>query len=663
MSVRARLAAAGLIHGTARPGPAAAAAGPGEPVSARVAQARSRARERGDRQRQALWPLGWAFIAIVVTASVQTHPLPGLRSAGLGVTLALAVYAAAVATAVTPGWARRGLAAQAVVIGLIGGAGVALAALQPHGPVELAAPMGVWIAAVRLPPAPAAAAAGTITAALAVVVGLTEHPPVQSAITATLVCLLLAVTGQFIRRGRESQDRTELLMAQLQDAREGEAAAAALAERSRIAGELHDVLAHSLSGLAIQLQGARKLAGREQVSDGLRATIERSAELTKAGLADAKQAVSALRGDRLPALDQLGALVDGFRRDTGAKATFRIDGTSRPLPAEASLALFRGAQEALTNICPLRTRCHYRRHRELPGWPHPGHRRRPRPPLSCQSRPGRGARISPTCRCGRRAWPDGDARASPAGGRNRPGRADRRRVAGRAGGARVTAVPEPGTIRVLIADDQRVVREGLSMLVALIDDVQVVGTACDGAEAVRLAEAHRPDVVLMDLRMPGVDGIAATADLRERLPAARVLVLTTYADQDVIVPALQAGARGYLTKDASAEQIETAIRAVHAGQTHLDPAVQERLVAAVISHPPPADPAGPGHEPPDGLTMREVEVLTLLASGLSNTEIAQRLYLSNATVKTHINRIFAKTGARDRAQAVRYAYQHRLTAG
>ena len=181
-------------------------------------------------------------------------------------------------------------------------------------------------------------------------VGLTEHPPVQSAITATLVCLLLAVTGQFIRRGRESQDRTELLLAQLQDAREGEAVAAALAERSRIAGELHDVLAHSLSGLAIQLQGARKLAGREPVSDGLRATIERSAELAKAGLADAKQAVSALRGDRLPTVEQLSALVDGFRRDTGTEATLRIDGTSRPLPAKASLALFRGAQEALTNI-------------------------------------------------------------------------------------------------------------------------------------------------------------------------------------------------------------------------------------------------------------------------------------------------------------------------
>ena len=220
----------------------------------------------------------------------------------------------------------------------------------------------------------------------------------------------------------------------------------------------------------------------------------------------------------------------------------------------------------------------------------------------------------------------------------------------------MTAASRP--IRVLIADDQRVVREGLSMLVALIDDVEVVDTACDGAEAVRLAETHHPDVIMMDLRMPDTDGIAATADLRERLPTARVLVLTTYADEDAIVPALQAGARGYLTKDASAEQIEAAIRAVHAGQTHLDPAVQERLVATVLSRPMAVP--GPGPKPPDGLTARETEVLTLLASGLSNAEIASRLYLSNATVKTHINRIFAKSGARDRAQAVRYAYQHGL---
>ena len=246
----------------------------------------------------------------------------------------------------------------------------------------------------------------------------------------------------------------------------------------------------------------------------------------------------------------------------------------------------------------------------------------------------------------------------------------------------------PGRIRVLIADDQRVVREGLGMLVSLIDEVEVVGSASNGAEAVRLAEAHHPDVILMDLRMPDVDGVTATADLRQRLPGARVLVLTTYADDAAILSALRAGAAGYLTKDASAEQIETAIRAVHAGQTHLDPAVQARLVAAVTgagTDPRPGSGpdagsglgagsgpgAGPGlaagsapnqagrpGAPPDGLTYREAEVLTLLASGLSNAEIAQRLFLSNATVKTHINRIFAKTGARDRAQAVRYAYQH-----
>ena len=211
-------------------------------------------------------------------------------------------------------------------------------------------------------------------------------------------------------------------------------------------------------------------------------------------------------------------------------------------------------------------------------------------------------------------------------------------------------------IRVLIADDQRVVRDGLAMLVGLIDGVEITGAACDGEEAVRLAMAHRPDVILMDLRMPGTDGIAATAQLRERLPTARVLVLTTYADDGSILPALRAGAQGYLTKDASAEQIEAAIRAVHAGQTHLDPLVQERLVAAVATQPPGPPPPGSGPLP-DGLTAREAEVLTLLAAGLSNAEIARQLFVSNATVKTHINRIFAKTGARDRAQAVRYAYQ------
>ena len=293
-----------------------------------------------------------------------------------------------IATAVSVGWGRRGPAAQAAVIALIGGCGVALAILQPHGPVEIAASMGVWIAAVRLPAVPAAVAAGAITAALAVAAGLTEQPAAQSAITAVLLCLLLAVTGQFIRRGRQSQDRTELLLAQLQDAREAEAAAAALAERNRIAGELHDVLAHSLSGLAIQLQGARKLAGREAVSEPLRAAIQRSAELTRAGLADARQAVSALRGEQLPTLAELGALIEDFRRDTGTDATLRIDGTSRPLPRRGQPGPVPRRPGGADQHHPLRARRHHRRHRELPGGAHGGQHRGSRPLNRGRSPPG-----------------------------------------------------------------------------------------------------------------------------------------------------------------------------------------------------------------------------------------------------------------------------------
>ena len=350
VSMRARLAAAGLMHASQPSGPPPLDGKQAVPASARVSAARSRARERVDRQRQLLRPLGVALIAIVVTASLNSHPAPGLSGARLGVSLALAGYALAVAATVAVVWARRGYEFQVLLIGLIGGCGVALAALQPRGPAEIAASVGVWIAAVRLPLRPAIVATVLITGALAVTILLTQQPAAASALAAALLCLLLAVTGQFIRRGRESQDRTELLMAQLQDAREAEAAAAALAERGRIAGELHDVLAHALSGLAIQLQGARKLADREGASDTLRAALERSAGLAKEGLADARQAVGALRGDRLPTVDQVGALVEDFRRDTGADATFRIEGTPRPLPADASLALFRGAQEALTNV-------------------------------------------------------------------------------------------------------------------------------------------------------------------------------------------------------------------------------------------------------------------------------------------------------------------------
>jgi DNA-binding NarL/FixJ family response regulator len=203
---------------------------------------------------------------------------------------------------------------------------------------------------------------------------------------------------------------------------------------------------------------------------------------------------------------------------------------------------------------------------------------------------------------------------------------------------------------VVLADDQRVVREGLASLLGLLPDLDVLGTASDGEEAVALVERLRPDVVLMDLRMPRCDGVTATRRLREQGSTTHVIVLTTYADDRSVVEALRAGARGFLTKDAGAEEIERAIAAVVRGDAAIDPAVQHHLVDAVTAPP----------ELPDGLTPREVEVLTLIAQGLSNREIAARLFVSEATVKSHVNHIFTKTGVRDRAQAVSYAYRQRL---
>jgi DNA-binding NarL/FixJ family response regulator len=227
------------------------------------------------------------------------------------------------------------------------------------------------------------------------------------------------------------------------------------------------------------------------------------------------------------------------------------------------------------------------------------------------------------------------------------------------------ATPAASDIRVLIADDQWVVRDGLVLLLGLVDGIEVVGAVADGAEAVRLAEQLRPDIVLMDLDMPVLDGAEATAILRERVPGASVLVLTTYADELSIFPALKAGARGYITKDTESEQVEAAIRSVHAGRMWLDSIVQEKLVAAAVERTSrPRTVAGTGSSVgetlPDGLTPREAEVLKLIADGLTNAEICDQLVISHATVKTHVNRIFSKIGAHDRAQAVRYAFRHGL---
>jgi DNA-binding NarL/FixJ family response regulator len=243
----------------------------------------------------------------------------------------------------------------------------------------------------------------------------------------------------------------------------------------------------------------------------------------------------------------------------------------------------------------------------------------------------------------------------------------------------VTDEPGQPSVRVLIADDQKVVREGLVALISLLPGITVVGAAVDGDDAVRQAAGLRPDVVLMDLNMPRCDGVEATQQLRRVDPEIAVVVLTTYSDDAWVFSALQAGARGFLTKDAGAAEIQRAITDVAAGHAQLDPAVQRRLLDALgtgshlavaggttstqSARPGPAQPEPKQPEPaqpPDDLTSREAEVLTHIAAGLSNTEIATTLFVSEATVKTHINHIFAKTGLRDRAQLVGYAFRHGL---
>jgi DNA-binding NarL/FixJ family response regulator len=214
-----------------------------------------------------------------------------------------------------------------------------------------------------------------------------------------------------------------------------------------------------------------------------------------------------------------------------------------------------------------------------------------------------------------------------------------------------------GEIRIVIADDQRSVLDGLALMLGLLPGITVVAVAADGAEVLAAAGQHHPDVVLLDLHMPRMDGIEATRRLTAEHPGTAVVVLTTYSDDTSILEALRAGARGYLTKNAGRADIARAIHAAASGQSVLDAAVQATVLEAAGSSPARPEPAP---ELPDGLTSREGDVLVLIAQGLSNSEIASALFLSANTVKTHVNRVFAKTGSKTRAQAIRYAYDHGL---
>jgi DNA-binding NarL/FixJ family response regulator len=224
------------------------------------------------------------------------------------------------------------------------------------------------------------------------------------------------------------------------------------------------------------------------------------------------------------------------------------------------------------------------------------------------------------------------------------------------------------TIRVLVADDQAVVRDGVVLLLSSADGIEVVGQAADGPGAVRLATELRPDVALVDLRMPGLDGAGVTAEVLAADLGVRVLILTTYADDDAVLPALRAGAAGYLTKDVTGEALLAAVREVAAGRTVLDPAVQRRLVQLVVEEPaPPVSVTAPAPAPPpalppeaDGLTRREVDVVRLVADGLNNRQVARAMVVGEATVKTHLNHILSKLALEDRGALIAWAWRHGL---
>jgi DNA-binding NarL/FixJ family response regulator len=214
-------------------------------------------------------------------------------------------------------------------------------------------------------------------------------------------------------------------------------------------------------------------------------------------------------------------------------------------------------------------------------------------------------------------------------------------------------------LRIVVADDQASVREGLVLLLGLVGDIEVVGSAPDGEQALALVARENPDAILLDLNMPVLDGVETTKRITADHPGVAVVILTTYSDDASVLAALRAGARSYLTKDADSSDIARALHAAARGLSVLDPAVQAALLSATSATPAAAEPQ-PVRELPDGLTPREAEILVLIAQGASNSDIADRLVVSSHTVKSHINRIFAKTGSRDRSAAILYAQAHGL---
>ena len=445
-------------------------------------------------------------------------------------------------------------------------------------------------------------------------------------------CAIVTVAvGSVVRERRRGAERERALLA-------GQAVAE---ERLRIARELHDAVGHDVSLMVVQAQAV----GATHDDPGVREATDAIADLGRRTMAEMHRTLRVLRDDDAarrpqPSLDALDDVLDGARA-AGVDVRIAMEGAARPLDPALDASAYRIVQEAVTNVV-----------RHAGGGPATVTVRYGPDALElvvADEGAGGGER-----RGRRRPRARRDARAGRPVRRDARGGAARRPRLRRARRPPVPGRRAVSRVRVVIADDQPLMRAGFKAVLEATGSIVVVAEAGDGEEAIAAAEAHAPDVVLMDIRMPRVDGIEAT----RRLPRRRVLILTTFGLDEYIVEALRAGASGFLTKDAPAADLVAAVRAVAAGDAVLSPQVTRRLLDRVAGRLPPA--TGPGADGTARLTEREREVLTLVAAGLSNAEIASALVLAEPTVKSHVSNLLGKLGLRDRVQAVIWAYEHGL---
>ena len=509
----------------------------------------------------------------------------------------------------------------------------------------------------------AAIAAGMLAVASSAghLVGLPLH--------VTLVALGLVAGAMMYTQARAlSAERAALAM---------EHTSATLAERDRIAREIHDLVAHSLSVTMLHITGARRLlADGDDVDEAIEA-LRDAERVGRQAMQDIRNTVSSLATDNdprrpLPSADDLPSLVDRVR-DAGLPASYDVHGDVKQLPPALGLGLYRIVQESLTNVAkhapgsPVHVslaigrsdaRLTVRSTRTVP---------HATPDGTGSGITGMTARVSQlggTLTAG----PDGDAWVVESTlpithGRRAPVRRHphhQRAHGAEAGtGDDVSAAPRPeeSVTQVMLVDDQELVRSGLRRILRRRDGFEIAVECADGAEVPDALAEHDVDVVVMDLRMKGVDGIEATRRLRADTEAPPVLVLTTFDDDEMLSGALRAGAAGFILKDSSAEDLIRAVRTVAEGSSWLDPAVTARVLSRYRESPAVAS-ASTRPEDVTPLTTREQEVLHAIGCGLSNTEIAAALFISELTVKSHIGRVFVKLGLRDRAAAVVYAFDH-----